>query len=389
MNEVIFLKTSAFGGYNKEDVDNLLQMLYSQISELESQLREIKSAVEQYKTGTEQEKIYESILSEERAKIAGLQTENQTLSQNLESLKAENIQKENEISVLKENVSGLEQNIAEANMKIASLQTEDEATAFSMIFVEAKKSADIIISQAQKKASEFEENSKKLAENIINDANNKASEITAEANNNLKQMEVSSGNMKALMLDDVNKINQVFSRLKDTFEEFTKSGNDIIGKSENILSETKNTLENNGIPVFKITEEYKPEFPDAPANEYDDADFISDINSVNIVSDNFMDEFQDSLERDIMDFEAGKITTSSNDNISLEELARQAEAINDKKSETPSLEEIAKQAETINDKKSETPSLEEIAKQAEAINDKKSETLSLEEIAKQAEAISQ
>ena len=30
MNEVIFLKTSAFGGYNKEDVDKLLQMLYSQ-----------------------------------------------------------------------------------------------------------------------------------------------------------------------------------------------------------------------------------------------------------------------------------------------------------------------------------------------------------------------
>lgn len=347
MNEVIFLKTSAFGGYNKEDVDKLLQMLYSQISELESRLREIKSAVEQYKTGTEQEKIYESILSEERAKIAGLQTENQTLSQNLESLRAENIQKENEISALKENVSELEQNISESNMKIASLQTEDEATAFSMIFVEAKKSADILISKAQKKASELDENSKKLAENIINDANNKASEITAEANNSLKQMEVSSENMKALMLDDVNKINQVFSRLKDTFEEFKKSGNDIIGKSENILSETKNTLENNGIPVFKIPEEYKPEFPDAPANEYDDADFISDINSVNIVSDNFMDEFQDNLERDIMDFEAGRITTSSNDNISLEELARQAEAINDKKSKAPSLEEIAKQAEAI------------------------------------------
>lgn len=372
MAEIIFFKTTAFGGYDKEDVDKCLRMLYSQISELENELGEVKFAVEKYKTGTEQEKIYESIISEERAKIIELQTENQIMSQKLNALIADNKQKEYEISTLKENVSELEQNVSDANMKISSLQTEDDATVFSMVFVEAKKSADILISEAKKKASELEENSRKLAENIISDANRKASEITAEADNSLKQIEVSSGNMKALMLDDVNKINQVFSKLKDTFEEFKKSGSDILGKSEKMLAETKNTLEKDGVPVFQIPEEYIPELPDAPANEYDDAEFISSLDSVNIVSDNFMDEFQDSLERDIRDFETGRINASKNENISLEELARQAEAINDKKSRNPGSEKIPEQTEAINNKK----------------NNQQSPVLSLEELARQAESIS-
>lgn len=356
MAETIFLKTTAFGGYDKEDVNKYLNSLYSQIFELKNKLSEAEFAVREYKTGTEQEKIYESMLSDKRTEITRLQAENQIMSETLESLKADNELKYDEISVLKENISELEQDISETNMKLSSLQNQDEAAAFSMVFVEAKKSADTLMEKAKKKASELEINSRQLAENIISEANNKALEITSEADSRSKQLEIASGNMKALMLDDVNKINQVFMKLKDTFEEFQKSGGDILEKSEKMLSETKNTLEEDGVPVFRMPETYENEIPDAPANEYDDPEFISDLDSINIISDNFMNDFQDDLEHELMEFETGRVNTSENENISLEELARQADSINDKNNSKKS------------DKKSNGISLEELARQADAIS---------------------
>jgi len=373
MSEIIFLKTATFGGYDKKDVDEHLKTLYSQIYELKNELSETKSALEKYKNGTEEEKVHESILADERAKMAEIQSENHIMSEKIQILEADNEEKTEEISLLKETVSELEENLSDANTKISSLKTEDDVTALSIVFAELKKSAEIIVNKAKKEASKLEENSKKLVESIIADANEKASAIVAEADKKSKQMEVASGNMKALMLDDVKKINEKFLSLKQLFDEFQKSGADMLEKSGNMLSETKNVLESDGVPVFHIPENFQSE-PVYENYNYDDSGFIDDLDSVNILSDNFMDEDSgENLERELMEFESGGRSTQS---LSLEEIAKQAEAIDDsnniKKTEPLSLEEIAKQAEAINDsnnvKNTEPLSLEEIAKQAEALN---------------------
>lgn len=371
MAEIIFFKTAAFGGYDKDDVDKYLYSLYSQISELKNQLSETRFSVEKYMSGTEQEKIYESMLSDKRTECTKLQAQNQSLSQQLENLKAENQLKEQEITNLKESIKELEEDISETNIKLASLQAGDDVSALSMVFVEAKKSADILKSKAKKEACDLEINSKKIAEDLINDANKKALKIIADADNNSKQMEVASENMKALMLNDVNKINKLFFKLKDAFNELQESGGELLGKSEKVLADAASTLKENGVPVFKLPDDYKPDLPDAFASGYDDSEFISELNSVNVLSDNFMDDFQndlhsDNLEHDLMEFETGRVNNNSNhdENISLEDIAKQAEAINDKNNS----KDKDKDKNDNNSGNSGSLSLEELARQAEAIN---------------------
>lgn len=391
MSEVIFLKTSAFGGYEKKDVDERLKSLYMRISELESELRETKSILEKYQNGTEQEKIYESVLADERAKIAELQAQNNLMSENLEAFKSENEQLQEEVSVLQEEVSDLEQEISEANTTIASLNASDDVTAMSIVFAEAKKSAEMILAKAKSEAADLEENSKKLAEDIISDADNKAAEIVfeaqkyesekiAETDEKSKQMEVASENMKALMLGDVNKLNETFLKLKQIFGEFQKTGGDILDKSEKMLEETKNTLQEGGVPVFHAPENSKSVFSGETIYEnyeFDDSGFsLSELDSVNIVGDNFMDDLEDNLENDLKEFASGGTNSSEKESISLADIAKQAESLNNDENNNNknniSLDEIAKQAEAINDEnnnnKNKPMSLEEIAKQAEAIS---------------------
>ena len=418
MTETRFLKTVTFGGYDKEDVEKRISSLYSRIFELENELRETKLSLEKYKSGEKSGKVNESVLAEERKRLTECQTEKQAMSDEIQLLKTENEEKEKEILNLKYSIAELEQNLSDADMKITSLQAKDDATSFSVVFVEAKKSASMLIENAQKKADDLEANSKKLAENIVAEANNKAAEIvyeaetyaaemTAEVNNESEKLKHASGNMKALILEDVNKISSEMLKLKAIFEQ-----------SEKILSDTKDTIEKDGVPTFRVPEKFTPELPEKPvyeetdysyngvvsentdSNEYhgyyddddDNAVDFDDLNAVDILGDDDDDFDLSGLARPTQN------NATNKRGVNLDALTKQAEefvAMSKKsKKEVPSLDEIEKQVVKIDDSKpkkktTKSFSLDELAEQAAELDDAKPKkkanaSFSLDELAKQA-----
>ena len=100
MAETRFLKTVTFGGYDKEDVEKRISSLCSRIFELENELRETKLCLEKYRTGTDAEKIHESVLAEERKRLAECQAENKSVCEKIQSLTADNEEKEKEIMTI-------------------------------------------------------------------------------------------------------------------------------------------------------------------------------------------------------------------------------------------------------------------------------------------------
>lgn len=392
MAETKFLKTVTFGGYDKEDVEKRISFLCSRISELENELRETKFSLEKYKSGTNAEKIHESVLAEERKRLTECQTENKSMCENIQFLKTDNEEKEKEITNLKYSVAELEQNLSDADMKLSSMSEKDDAAVFGAVFAAAKKSASAIIDEAKKKADELDVNSKKLAENIVAEANNKAAEIvyeaetyaaemTTEVHNESEQLKHASDNMKSLILEDVIKISAEMSKMKEIFE-----------KSEKILSDTRNTIEKDGVPVFCVPKTLKPELPEKPVyektdysynekvsenksdeyDEYDDVPDFDELEEVDIFGDDDDDFDLSGLARPTRN------TASNKGGIDLDALTRQAEefvAMSKKtKKESISLDELTKQASSLDDvpdkkKNSGNIDLAELARQAAALDD--------------------
>ncbi|MDE6679668.1 MAG: hypothetical protein K2K02_11570 [Ruminococcus sp.] len=363
MNETRFLKTVTFGGYDKADTDRYIKSLYKRISQLESELRTANFSLRQYRKGTEQEQIFNTALAEEREKLAEIQSDNKALSLQIDSLTAENKEKEQEIINLRYSMAELENNLADADIKLSSMSKKDDASVFGAVFASAKKSASEIIEDAKKKAQELENNSKKLAESIVEEANKTASEIVEEAEEYAEEMtaevdsiqrEQSANGMKSAIIEDVSELSDRISMLKQVFEELQDYGSKMIQKTEDIISETQNTLIKGNTPVIENQEtivqqektvnkqtDYSYEDIHQKNNfdeyEYDDSEDVPDFNEleeVDILDDD--DDFNLSgLVRN------NPFTKKSG--INLKSLDKQAEEfMNSKK---PSLAEISAQAE--------------------------------------------
>ena len=275
MPESRFIKTVAFGGYDKNDVNKKLSSLYQQIYDLKNDLRETKLTVENYKKGSDEEKAHESVLGQERAKLTELQVKNKNVSEKLKQYENEISQKDSKLKELEEKNASLEKALRDIRNEIDAMQAGDDPIALSTVFMEAKKSADLIKSSAKEKAAATEEKARKISENIINDANNtaaqiiyeaevKAAETEAAALNNAEQIKVSSENLRAKMIEDTTKIYTQISNLKKAFEVFAEKGYYMLEDSENLLRKTEEELKGGEIPVFKVPQHIEPEYPEAP-----------------------------------------------------------------------------------------------------------------------------
>lgn len=305
MNETRFLKTVTFGGYDKSDTDQHIKSLYNRIARLESELRVTKFSLEQYRNGAEPEQVFQATLDEEREKLAEMQSLNKSISVQLQSALADNAEKEKEITNLKYSVSELEHNLADADIKLASMSEKDDAAVFGAVFAAAKKSASEIISAASKKAADLDANSKKLAENIVAEANNKAADIVYEAEVYAAEMtaevdnttlESASGSMKSAILEDVGKLSGKISQLRQVFESLKNFGDSMIQQTENILTETQDTLIRGGVPSFNNAEPaYNPDLPEKPVYETVDYSYDGAIRESNFEEYSYDDENDDNL----------------------------------------------------------------------------------------------
>ncbi len=281
MAETRFIKTVTFGGYDKNDVDKRLESLYSQVYELKNELREAKLSLEKYKEGTDEEKTHESVLAVERAKLTQLQVKNENITERLKAAEDDNKNKEKENEELKESVKQLKASLDDANSELSALKAGGDAAALGVVFIEAQKSRDMLLSTAKTEAAALEADSKKLSENMITEANNKAAsiiyeaekqaaEITANAENKSEQMKVASGNLRASMLSDVGRIGEAVTKLKEMLAEFEKTGFGMVDESEKLLKSVEKELTAGGVPVFSVPKEIKPELPEEP--EYQKVD---------------------------------------------------------------------------------------------------------------------
>lgn len=375
MNETRFLKTVTFGGYDKTDTDRYIKSLYARIARLESELRVTKFSLEQYKNATEPEKIFQTAIAKEREKLAEMQSRNESISLQLQSVIAENAEKEKEITNLKYSVVELEHNLADADIKISSMSEKDDAAVFGAVFAAAKKTASEIIAEANKKSADLDANSRKLAENIVAEANNKAADIVYEAEVyatemtaevDSMQLETASGNMKSVILDDVNELSGKISQLKRIFGELKNYGDNMIQQTENILTETQDTILKGGMPVFRTPESpVQPELPEKPVYEntdysydgvpqknnfdeydYDDYENVPDFNELEEV---------DILGDDDDDFDLSglvrNVSTAKKAGVNLEALNKQAEEFMGRKNSSP--DDISAKVDTPDDVTSE------------------------------------
>ena len=275
MAEARFIKTVAFGGYEKSEVIRRLEYLNSQVYDLKNELRETKLLLDAYKKGTEVEKANETVLSGERAKLTQVQVQNETLTTKLKATEEENKNYEQQVKELSEQVADLTGKLKAASDKLSSLQSGSEAAALSQVFIEAQKSADMLVNNAKAEAEKLSADSKAAAEATIADANDEAAQIIFEAEreaavrvaaskNTEEEMSVSTNNMKALMLDDVTKLGAEMTQLRTLLEKFMETGLADISDAEERLFNVSNTLREGGVPVFKVPEYFEPAVPEQP-----------------------------------------------------------------------------------------------------------------------------
>lgn len=270
-----FIKTVPFGGYDKTDVDKRLESLYLQVFDLKNELREYKLLLDELKKGAEDSKAIETVLAGERSMLTSAQVQKETLSDKLKSADDENKAKDAEIAALREEVKNLKATCEENDSKLALLSAGSDAAALGAVFVQAQKAADMVISESKNKAAEIEGNAKKLVENMVDDANNKASviiyeaekraaEIDAQTQNNEEKAKVAQGNMRAVLLTDVNEYLEQVKKLRETFENIEKETLSRVSESEKLLTGTRDRLTVGGIPEFKNPKAVEPVIPEFP-----------------------------------------------------------------------------------------------------------------------------
>ena len=341
MAETRFIRTVVFGGYDKSDVDKKLEYIYNLFFDCKNKLREAKLMLDKMKDGSNEQDALDSVLANERAKLTELQVKNENLVEKARSLNDENIRKEQELAELKSKLAETETKLSEAQAKLASEGGANSGAMLNVVFQQAQTSANLILSTAQKQADDLKADSEKLAENTITDANNKAkmiiyeaetsaAEITTTAKEKAAEMDVASGNMKAAMLSDVEKMSIEFAKIKDIFEKFGLTGMDMISKSMELLNGAVVELTSGGVPVFREPEKFETELVDHPTLEDIDEFYLTGSDASfedNEESDNKNDALQKLKEKaaSIGGSSAGE--KSGSKKTSLEELAKKAKSM--------------------------------------------------------------
>lgn len=248
MEQLVYIKTTSFGGYDKAETNAALEKLYSQIYELENKVKEDAALLEGYKKGQKEQTISEEILSENKKMLAETKAKLQSLMDKEKQMEAEITEKDQQISDLSTELELCKEELEKANKKSAN--SGNSAESLSKVFIEAQKSADMLVEDAKKQSANMEVEARKLAETIVAEANETAAHIIAEAekeavaaekrlNETKEALKVSSSNLKTVMFSDIKAISSSLAKLKET-----------LSHSEDILNQTTEVLTADGIPEF-------------------------------------------------------------------------------------------------------------------------------------------
>ena len=249
--------------------------MYTQIFDLKNELRETKLLMEEYKKGSDAEKASETVLSGERAKLTSVQVQKESLSDKLKIADDDLKKKTKELEDALSEVTELKTKLEEAESKLKMIEAGGDAASLGTVFIEAQKAADMVKATSKAEAEKIESDAKKVVENMIADANNKASTIIYEAEkqaaqtkadseNDAEQMKAASGNLRAVVLSDVENFIEEIVHVREVFEHFENLGMAKVEESEKLLARTKKKLTDGGVPVFTDPKKVDAKLPEEP-----------------------------------------------------------------------------------------------------------------------------
>jgi hypothetical protein len=243
----IYLKTVNFGGFEKNGVLQYVDELNTKIFSLEAELDEKKTLLASAGDSSAGSEKYEELLRVDKTKIAELQTANNSLMIQYQSAMDEVAAKDAEIEALKNKTSALEDELADAKRKAAAGSMESSAMDLGAVFMEAQKSASLIVTQAKENARKMDEDAKKLANQVVDDANGKASTIVKKADETasriltdterkIADLRAQADNVKASVEKQVGDLDYNITKLRGVIESFSAD-------STAKLTETKTIIE--------------------------------------------------------------------------------------------------------------------------------------------------
>lgn len=256
-----FLKTVNFGGFDKKDVLAYVDELNTKIYTLEAELEEKKALLEDSDGGGADAGKYEELLAADKAKITELQTSNDSLKNQMKSLEDELIAKDKEIEALKAQNTELEEQLQDAKNKAAAAgSAENSAMELGNVFMEAQKTANIIVTQAKENARKMDEDAKKLANQVVDDANGKAStivknadekatKILSEAEDKSAEMRTTAENIKKAVTEEITEIETQIANIKEVLEMFSSDSLTRLNNAKDIIDKTQSTLKKGVAPA--------------------------------------------------------------------------------------------------------------------------------------------
>ncbi len=267
-----FLKTVSFGGFDKKDVLNYVDELNTKIYTLQEELEQKNNLLEQSDSGAEVNEKYEKLLAEDKKKIADLQTNNDSLKNQMKTLQDESAEKDKEIADLKNKNAQLENELIDAKNKAAAASSVDaNAMDLTNVFMEAQKTANTIVTQAKANSKKMDEDAKRLANQVVDDANSKASTIVksadekankliidaearssaiiADAEDKSAEMKAAAAEMKAMILAEVSEMDNKVKTIKDAIESLHGDSVQKLDSAHKTIEESMDFFKNGQIPA--------------------------------------------------------------------------------------------------------------------------------------------
>lgn len=275
MSETTFLKTVLFGGYDRTEVEQEIERLNTELFRLQNELSDHHKLIAELQHGGSETNALQRIIEEQRTALAQIQAQQELYSEKIRSFETECSEKDKEIEKLKKKITSLKDHLHEKEMKVAAYEADEDNKPARAAIAQVEEKAHNILHAAQKESAQLEENSRKLSENLIADANNTARKIVYEANvesaklladaqNLSSETEVASGNLRAFLLSDIERLTVQMQAIQQNFEQFRKQSTQSIGDAVQLLSSTDQILKSGGIPVFRTPHTVQPKLPSAP-----------------------------------------------------------------------------------------------------------------------------
>jgi cell division septum initiation protein DivIVA len=249
----IYLKTVNFGGFEKNGVLQYVDELNTKIFSLEAELDEKKTLLASAGDASAGSEKYEELLRIDKTKIAELQTANNSINIQYQSALEEMSQKDAEIEALKNKTSALEDELADAKRKAAAGSMESSAMDLGAVFMEAQKSASLIVTQAKENARKMDEDAKKLANQVVDDANGKASTIVKKADETasriltdterkIADLRAQADHVKSSVEKQVGDLDFNITKLRSVIESFSADSTAKLTETKTIIERAQNLI---------------------------------------------------------------------------------------------------------------------------------------------------